>query len=183
MSKTQIKIPKAEAKSKLEAQIDKAKELCENGIAIIKGIPSHRPERNRATDSFQTRVDQWQKFSFETLQEIFDSSSYAYDFEKKRSSQTRLVSSSWKPDIRYYIDNVIVPKADYLNVLLQSIDQFIVVEDHSQSEAPSLSPIEPSSKQSKSVRELVSRFWKHHWKWIIGTSIALIGLIWAIMKT
>jgi len=42
----------------------------------------------------------------------------------------------------------------------------------------------PNEKSSYSL------FWKHHWKWIIGTSIALIGasialiaLIWSIMNT
>lgn len=183
MSNNRIKIPIAQAKSKLEAQIHKAKELCENGNAIVKGIPSNRRERNRATDCFQAIVDQWQRFSFEILQEIFVSASYAYDFEKKKSSQTRLVSSSWKPDIRYYIEHVVVPKADYLNVLLQSIDQFIVVNGRSQSQAPALSDIDTSPKQSKSVWGLVFGFWRHHWKWIIATSIALIGLIWAIMNT
>lgn len=43
---------------------------------------------------------------------------------------------------------------------------------------------------SPNEKSYYSLFWKHHWKWIIGTSIALIGasialiaLIWSIMNT
>jgi len=35
----------------------------------------------------------------------------------------------------------------------------------------------PNEKSSYSL------FWRHHWKWIIGTSIALIAFIWSIINT
>lgn len=126
MVKNQIKVKKSDAKSKIEIQIEKGKVIFETGKKTLKEKYNHEIS-SRERDIFTAKFKQWDDLTFEVLYEIFTSSSYAIKFRDTHSSKTELVGSSWIPDIKYYVTKQLVPKLDYLILLLETIDDYDVV--------------------------------------------------------
>lgn len=121
MSRKLLKISKSIAKDKIARQLEKGNGLAEKGKSVLgekRGIST------RERDVFESEYNQWVSFTCETLEEIFLSYNYSGEFKKKRSSDVEYVNSNWVPDIKYYLIKQIIPKLDYLQLLLTSVDDF-----------------------------------------------------------
>ena len=173
MSKTKIKIDQSEAKAKIDAQIDKGRNLVEKALHIIRDTHTHTNQHTRAKDNFIVTFDQWRDFTIEIINQIFVSSTYAYEFKEKESSKSMLVNSHWSPDVDYYLEQLLIPKIDYLTILSDSIEQF-------QKEKPSRSQ-KNNKKRRDSTLEVPDRvtlawLWRHvpysFWFWFIGLLVS-----------
>ena len=123
MSKRKIKVPLTMASEKIDSQIQKGKELAKTGSDLIKS--NYRLRRGaRDRDNYKSLYEQWVDFTYEILKEIFYSNSYAVDFKKKKSSKVEYVNSSWKPDVKYYLEKQIIPKLDFLEILKKNLFEF-----------------------------------------------------------
>jgi hypothetical protein len=122
MDKKRLKVPRTEAINKIEKQLEKA------GILLAEAKLISR-------DNFEVKFKHWVDFAIEALKEIFESSSFAYEFSEHRSSEITYVSSSWIPDVEYYVSKQIIPKIEYLKILKENIPNFEerVVEQQVQS--------------------------------------------------
>lgn len=173
MSKNQIKISKADAKKELEAQIQKGKHLWMTGQTILQETPPYTDQRVRQRDNFEILYNKWRDFTREMLKEVFVSTSYASDFTEVRSSKSELVGSGWVPDVEYYMEKQIIPKSDYLKILLQDIDEFTELAEEENQPTPSLPTDDTLDSPTKVTLEWL---WKHvpvhFWVWIVGIVIA-----------
>jgi len=121
MSEKTIKISKEEAFKKIDQQIEKGLTLVEEGSKTFK---KSMGRAHLADDGFENEYKMWLMITKEILSDIFISSNYGDEFEKRKSSKTEYVSSDWKPDIKYWIGKELIPKIDYLVVLRENIDEF-----------------------------------------------------------
>lgn len=122
MSYDILNIGKGKSLDLLDQQIEKGKSLFKNGSSIIREKGEHISSRDR--DLFESTLRHWVDITYSVLQRIYKSSKYASEFKERHSSKVEYVSSSWIPDIEYYLHRQLVPKLDYLNVLRDSIDDF-----------------------------------------------------------
>lgn len=170
MPKNQIKISKAEAKKEIEDQIQKAKDLYKKGE---QELSSSSDEEIRARDNFKILYKHWENFTCEMLRKIFVSSSYASEFVKVQSSKVEYVSSSWIPDIEYYLEKQMTPKVDYLGILIQTIDQFTEIKEEKKQ---SVFTPPPDNNLDLPEKVTLSWLWKHvpakFWFVLIGLFIA-----------
>ena len=111
MSKRQLKIFKIEARKRIEAQIEKGKQIGIRGSGIIKGKYT-REISARDRDNFENIFKQWNDITVEILKEIFMSSSYSIDFDKQHTSEKEYASSNWVPDIAYYLKSQLISKLE-----------------------------------------------------------------------
>jgi len=128
MSRKAIKTTHSIAKEKIDKQYDIAAQLVKSGIDTIK---KNRNTSRSEVDNYRMRYEQWRGITIEVLNEIFVSTDYSYKFRTQKSSETKLVSSSWQPDIEYYIRKEIKPKIDYLKILSDDVPMFdeVKIED------------------------------------------------------
>ncbi len=172
MSKIQIKISNAEAKKKIESQIRKAEDLFCKGE---KELSSSSVEGTRARDNFKILYEQWEDFTCEILREIFVSSSYARKFVEVRSSEVEYVAPNWVPGIKYFLEKQIIPKKDYLGILIHNIDQFTkVIEEKNLSPLITL----PDNNLDLPEKVTLAGLWKYvpvkFWLWFLGLSITIL---------
>ncbi len=111
MSNRELKISVPEARIKIETQIKKGYILVELATKETR-------------DNFKIRFEYWDSHTQEVLENIFSSVCYRIDFEEHKSSEVEYVSSDWIPDIKYYVNKQIIPKLEYLKILLENIDDF-----------------------------------------------------------
>lgn len=179
MSKTKIKIDHSEAKSKIDAAIEKGKKLAKQGLHILKDTLSHTDQRIRARDNFAVLYNQWRGFTAEILLQVYVSSTYANEFNKKESSKKQLVGSNWQPDVDYYLEKMLIPKIDYLNILSGSIDQF---QKEKVSHTPKIYKKHHEPNLEMPDRVTLAWLWRkvplRFWFWLVGLLVAafLFGL-------
>lgn len=118
-----IKIKREESKKKISSQIEKGEFLFQNGIEIKKSN-NYLQNKSRYDDKFKIDLKIWTDITFEILTEIFVLREYAHNFHNCSSSKTKYISSSWVPDIQYYIEKQLVPKIDYLRTILDHLEEF-----------------------------------------------------------
>lgn len=121
MSKKFIKLSRSQAKEKLDNQYNIAADLINTGIETIK--KNKRTSRTEV-DNFRMRYEQWRGITIEVLNEVFVSTDYSYKFRQQQSSEVKYVSSSWQPDIEYYIRKELKPKIDYLSILTEDMSVY-----------------------------------------------------------
>jgi len=103
--------------------------LHRSGIELInKGNNSSRND----VDGFKIKYEHWVDITAEILNELFVSTDYSYKFAEQKSSKVEYVSSSWQPDIKYYISKELQPKIVFLKMLADNIQQFEVVVNKSE---------------------------------------------------
>ncbi len=125
MAANKIKITKSRAVEKLNKQISKGSVFAKTGSDFIKNHPDHS-SITYEIDKFKIDIDQWVEITRSILFEIFDSSVFGHKFYEIRASKEEYVSSSWHPDIKYYITNLLIPKLNYLKSLsinLEDLDE------------------------------------------------------------
>jgi len=177
MSKTEIKVDPHQAKEMLSIQINRGKSLIEVGRKIPPNTYPLTHEKVRRKDIFVSQYNQWREFTIDTLTQIFFSGSYSNDFDEKHSSRTEYVSASWTPDVDFYINSHLIPKIDYLSLLLNSLDQFQKIS-HPKSE-------QPQGKKSNAIAEsqeiiTLEWLWRHEpvkfWFFLVTALIAVFAL-------
>ena len=60
-------------------------------------------------DKFKVELEQWKDITQSILLEMFESNKYSYDFKKHIASKKEYISSSWQPDIKYYLEYELLP--------------------------------------------------------------------------
>ncbi|MCK5760655.1 MAG: hypothetical protein KAH33_05135 [Candidatus Delongbacteria bacterium] len=58
------------------------------------------------------------------LYDIFEDTKYSFYFSKSHVKSGKQVSSSWEPDIEYYLNTDLVPKVEYLSSLTELFDDY-----------------------------------------------------------
>ncbi len=127
MSANKINIPKPQAIEKIEKQIAKGSILAKRGIDFVKNTPNHSMYRNDV-DKFKVELEQWVDITQSIIFEIFESYKYGGDFKKHTASRKEYVSSSWQPDIKFYLEFELLPKLEYLKILRSNIEDLDEVE-------------------------------------------------------
>ena len=79
---------------------------------------------SRDRDLFESAFTQWEDITYSTLFKVYKSSKYASEFKEKHSSKVEYVSSTWVPDVEYYLSKQLTQKLDYLKMLQDTIDDF-----------------------------------------------------------
>ena len=120
MSAYKIKISKTLALEKIERQITKGSVLAKVGIDFIKKNPDHSMQRSEV-DKFEIEFEQWVNITSSIIYEIFDDYNYGSKFKNHISSKREYVSSSWQPDIKYYLESELLPKLEYLKILKKNV--------------------------------------------------------------
>ena len=119
MAANKLKISRTVALEKLDRQITKGQVLGKKGIEFIKNIPNHSNYCSEI-DRFKIELEQWIDISQSALYEIYHSPKYGSDFKNHRASKREYVSSSWQPDIRFYLEYELLPKLEYLKILKEN---------------------------------------------------------------
>jgi hypothetical protein len=145
MAYNKLKISKTIALEKIEKQIAKGSILGKKGIEFIRNNPNHSISRSEI-DKFKVELEQWIDITESTLYEIYHSSKYGYDFKNHRASKKEYVSSSWQPDIRYYVEYEVLPKLDYLKILKSNT---VDLEEIKQDDENSISKPETKPEEHK----------------------------------
>lgn len=127
MAVNKIKIDKAQFVEKLNKQITKGSILAKSGIEFIKNNPDHSLYRSDV-DKFKIEVNQWTDITQSILYEVFTSPKYGSEFKNLKTSKRKYVDSSWQPDIKFYLEYELLPKLEYLKILLGNIDDLDEVE-------------------------------------------------------
>lgn len=127
MAANKIKISKTQAIEKLEKQIAKGSILAKRGIDFVKNTPDHSLYRNEV-DKFKVELKQWVDITQSIIFEIFESYEYGSDFKKHTASRKDYVSSSWQPDIKFYLEYELLPKLEFLKILRNNIDDLDEIE-------------------------------------------------------
>ena len=132
MAYNKLKISTSVALEKLEKQIAKGSLLGKKGIEFIKNNQNHSSFRSEI-DKFKVELEQWIDITQSTLFEIYHSSKYGSDFKDHRASKREYVSSSWQPDIRFYVEYELLPKLDYLKILKSNTVDLEEIEKYDES--------------------------------------------------
>jgi len=127
MSVTKIKIDKIQFIDKLNKQITKGSVLAKRGFDFIKSHPDHSLYRSEV-DKFKMEVNQWIDITQSILYEVFTSPKYGSEFKNLKTSKREYVSSSWQPDIKFYLEYGLLPKLNYLKIVRDNIDDLEEVE-------------------------------------------------------
>lgn len=180
MSKKLIKIPREIAKNKIATQHDSGISLAHAAIDLIKEGKS-----KSNVDTFKIKYDHWQNITSEVLNEVFLSTDYSYKFRKQRSSKAEYVSSSWQPDIEYFLHKEIKQKIDYLKMLVENINDFDedtseenqVSEDRNEINSTNMEQLDNSANSSQTLTSMSikDRFESHPVIW--GLSLLCIGFV------
>ncbi len=184
MSKRQLKISKEDSDLKIQSQIDKGIDLVEEGVKTTeRGSNSYR--NTITTDNFQIKYKHWEAFTKDILQEIFVDYSYASEFEDHKSSKVEYVSSSWQPDINYYIGTELIPKIEYLKILKENLKEFDVLKKTEvlQLKMPKILKTQPTTKvnlENYTLPQLFHSLTISQWSAIIGGIITIISISFAV---
>ena len=127
MTSHKIKYPKDVVHEKLNTRISKGKVIAEKYLEIIRENLLTDNDRFYV-DKIKTEYDQWYEVTNSLLLDIFESSTYAYNFRQTKSSKREYVNPSWQPNIKFYITYELLPKLNYLKVLKENIDDYDEVE-------------------------------------------------------
>ena len=169
MSKKEIKISHELAKEKITSQHNIGVKLANDGVELIN---KHRNNSRTDVDSFKINYDHWHDITSETLNEIFVSTDYSYKFRKQKSSKVEYVSSSWQPDIKYYLTKEIKPKIDYLKMLADNILDFDEVNTQPVSEEELEKENMTTPDSNMSLKEKIEN---HPIAWL--SSMLLVGYL------
>jgi hypothetical protein len=127
MASHKIKYPKEVVLEKLNTRISKGKVIAEKYLEMIGENPIADNDRFYV-DKIKTDYDQWYEVTNSLLLDIFESSTYAYNFRQTKSSKKEYVNSNWQPNIKFYLTYELLPKLNYLKVLKENIDDYDEVE-------------------------------------------------------
>lgn len=123
MSANKIKCSKEDFINKLNTRINKGTIIADGIIKQRNLVPGLNSDR-RYVDKVKTDYEQWYEITHSVLMDIFESDKYADKFERIIYSKQKLVGSNWQPDIEYYLVYKLIPKLNFLKVLIQNIDDY-----------------------------------------------------------
>ena len=119
MGANKLKISKTVALEKVDKQITKGKVLGKKGLEFIKNTPNHSNYHSEI-DRFKIELEQWIDISQSVLYEIYHSPKFGSDFKNHSASKKEYVSSTWQPDIQFYLEYELLPKLEYLKILKEN---------------------------------------------------------------
>jgi uncharacterized membrane protein YciS (DUF1049 family) len=123
MSRKLLKIPKDEAIKKINEQISKGTKLLEDAAKVIENNGDYY-SRNLQKDNYILEFDYWHAFTKDVLREVFEVSTYSYEFEKHRSEAVPYSESTITSKMNYILGALLVPKISYLQMLSSKFDEF-----------------------------------------------------------